>query len=112
MSVYLINMKEEYRQVKEDDDEEGQNEDNGQRGEDPQQILQDTQVVLLTETCPFLQCTKQAHLRTRTQRSTHPNSWSHDGCTTSLLPYHSHTISAIHQTMLHHLLHVLQQSEG
>lgn len=53
--VYLIDVKEEYRQVKEDDNEEGHNEDNGQRGEDPQQVLQNTQVVLLTEACPFLQ---------------------------------------------------------
>lgn len=68
--VYLIDMKEEYRQVKEDDDQEGHNEDDGQRGEDPQQILQNTQVVLLTEACPFLPRMKQAHLRTKTQRST------------------------------------------
>ena len=65
--AYLVDMKEEYREVKEDDNEEGQDEDDGQRGEDPQQILQNTQIVLqLTEACPFLPCMKHTHLWTKT----------------------------------------------
>lgn len=66
---YLIDMKEEYREVKEDDDEERQDEYDGQRGEDPQQILQNTQIVLhLTKAGPFLQHMKHTHLWTRTDR--------------------------------------------
>lgn len=70
VSVYLIDVKEEYRQVKKDNNEEGQDEDDGQRGEDPQQVLQNTQVIFLTEACPFLPHVKQAHLRNKTKRAT------------------------------------------
>lgn len=68
--IYLIDMKEEYREVKEDHNEKRQDEYNGQRGEDPQQVLQNTQIVLhLTNISPFLQCLKQTHLWTRTDKS-------------------------------------------
>lgn len=54
--AYLVDIKEEYREVKKDDDEEGQDEYNGQRSEDPQEVLQKTQIVLnLAKTSPFLQ---------------------------------------------------------
>lgn len=67
VSVYLVHMKEEYREVKEDNNKEGQDEDDGQWGEDPQQILQNTQVVLyLTKACPFLPRMKHTHLWTNT----------------------------------------------
>ena len=70
MSAYFIDMKEEYRQVKEDDNEEGHDEDDGQRGEDPQQVLQNTQVVLyLTKAYPFLPRMKHTHLQTKKDRS-------------------------------------------
>lgn len=63
--VYLIDMKEEYREVKQDDDEERQDEYDDQRGEDPQQVLQNTQIVLhLTKAGPFLQRMKHTHLWT------------------------------------------------
>lgn len=66
MSAYLIDMEEEYRQVKQDDNEEGQDEDDDQRGEDPQQVLQNTQVVLhLTNACPILQSMEHTHLWTK-----------------------------------------------
>lgn len=68
---YLIDMKEEYGEVEEDDDEEREDEYDGQRGEDPQQILQNTQIILdLTKAGPFLQCMKRTHLWTRTDRPT------------------------------------------
>lgn len=61
--AYLIDMQEEYRQVKEDDDKEGQNEDDSQRGEDPHQVLQNTQIVLhLTKAGPFLPRMEHTHL--------------------------------------------------
>lgn len=61
--AYLIDMKEEYREVKKDDDEEGQYEDDGQRGEDPHQVLQNTQIVLhLTKAGPLFPFSKQTHL--------------------------------------------------
>lgn len=65
--AYLVHMKEEYREVEEDDNKEGQDEDNGQRGEDPQQVFQKTQVVLrLIEASPFLPYMKHTHLWTKT----------------------------------------------
>ncbi len=68
--AYLVDIKEEYREVKEDDDEERQDEDYGQRGEHPEQVLQNTQIVIqLTKACPFLPCMKHTHLWTKTDRS-------------------------------------------
>lgn len=63
--TYLIDMKEEYGEVKKNNNEEWHDEDNNERGEDPQQILQKTQVVFhLLKANPFFPGTKQTHLWT------------------------------------------------
>lgn len=66
-------MEEEDGQVEEDDYDEGHEEDDGQGGEDPQQVLQNTQVVLLTQPGPLLQGSEQAHLWTETDGSVGQN---------------------------------------
>ena len=56
-------MDKEYGEVEEDDDEEGQDEDHSQRGEDPQQVLHDAEVILgLAQSSPLLQWMEDTQL--------------------------------------------------
>lgn len=56
-------MKEEYWEIKEDNNEEWHKENNSERGEDPQEVFQKAQVVLeLLQAGPLFPHMKQTHL--------------------------------------------------